>query len=115
MQGGVQNMKRVICAIGGTFFICILLFFPSILQAQTTVLVGNNTVTSTTWTLSGSPYILQGGGRLFISGTLTIEPGVVVKVYPTIGLYIQGSLNARGTAEQPIIFTSIMLPARLNT
>jgi hypothetical protein len=86
--------------------VAIFVFLPSTLRAETIVSVSNNTVTSTTWTAAGSPYILQGGGRLFVSGTLTIEPGVVVKTYPTIGLYIEGNLNAQGTSEHPIIFTS---------
>lgn len=69
------------------------------------------------WTKENSPYIIQGDIRLRANYTLTIEPGVEIKFtqYDKIpdtqgatmtALIIQGSLNAVGTEESPIIFTS---------
>ena len=39
--------------------------------------------------------------------TLTIEPGVVLKFPFATGLVVNGTLNANGTASNPIFFTSI--------
>ncbi len=64
---------------------------------------------NTTWTLSGSPYIIPDGTGVTISNgtTLTIDPGVVVKL--GAGSYITGlgKIDALGTADQKIIFTSL--------
>ncbi|MBI2303319.1 MAG: carboxypeptidase regulatory-like domain-containing protein [Chloroflexi bacterium] len=38
--------------------------------------------------------------------TLTVEPGVVVKFGDNLGMQVDGTLIARGTASQPITFTS---------
>ncbi|MEX2593610.1 MAG: hypothetical protein WD426_12625 [Anditalea sp.] len=66
-----------------------------------------------TWT-SGNTYILA--GRIFVNdgATLTIEPGVVVKGEAGTGTNATalvvargGKLMAEGTAENPIIFTSV--------
>jgi len=38
---------------------------------------------------------------------LTIEPGVILKIFPYGGIEVYGKLKAEGTAEKPIIFTSI--------
>jgi hypothetical protein len=61
--------------------------------------------TDTTWTLANSPYIIN---PLYISinATLTIEPGVIIKM-DRGNFVVNGELIARGTKNQPIIFTSI--------
>lgn len=95
-------------------FISVLFFFIShSLFAQTNVSGGiyNNT----TWTLANSPYLITGPIVVFPSKTLTIEPGVLIKVqggfnptsgYPNNYLEIRGNLVAVGTANLPIIFTT---------
>ncbi len=79
------------------------------LFAQTNVSGGiyNNV----TWTLSGSPYIVTGNIVVFPGKTLTIEPGVEVRVqgngYPSsmgISIEIRGMLVAVGTPTAPITF-----------
>ncbi len=68
--------------------------------------------TDTTWTLAGSPYVLQpitGYNSLTVAAnvTLTIEPGVIVQAGSvSTGLIIEGHLEAVGTETQPIVFTS---------
>ena len=80
--------------------------------------VGGLICTDTTWTLAGSPYVVTGSSGIVIgcNATLTIEPGVIVKFSPTLAIVVgsnafgNGCLVARGTAESPIIFTSIKDP-----
>jgi len=80
--------------------------------------VGGPIVTDTTWTLAGSPYnvvvsIIVGG-----NATLTIQPGVVVRFNPGLGITVGsqawgiGGLKAIGTASQKIRFTSNTNPGQ---
>lgn len=61
---------------------------------------------NTTWALSGSPFILLGSVVIAADVTLTIEPGVQVRGTAGSSLVVKGALNAVGTLEQRIIFTS---------
>jgi len=79
------------------------------LSAQTNVQGG--IYSNTTWTLANSPYVMTGSIVVFPGKTLTIQPGVVVKVQnPGPGnmyyLEVRGNLVAQGTKTQPIVFES---------
>lgn len=53
-----------------------------------------------------SPYLVNNTLQVFQPGSaLTIEPGVVIKFYNDAGLRINSSVDARGTADNPIVFT----------
>ncbi len=70
------------------------------------------TITADThWTLSNSPYMLTCYVQVSTGVTLTIDPGVVVEGSGNVGLYVQGTLLAQGTTNQPITFTSAASPA----
>lgn len=54
------------------------------------------------------PYIIQGVTYTTPTGkTLTIDPGTIIKLQGSGSLSISGTLNAQGTSEKNIIFTSI--------
>ncbi len=69
--------------------------------------------TDTTWTLSESPYRVVGNIRVSEEATLTIEPGVTVRFQRNVNaaegsfLLVEGTLNAQGTVDDPIIFTAV--------
>jgi hypothetical protein len=79
---------------------------------QDDIVVTENITADETWT-SGNIYILAGRISVESGATLTIEPGVIVKGEAGTGanatalVVARGAtLNANGTAEEPIIFTS---------
>ncbi len=61
---------------------------------------------SETWT-NNTVHILDCNLVVPTGLTLTINPGTIIKTKPNYGITVQGTLNATGTAQQPITFTSI--------
>ena len=57
------------------------------------------------WTLADSPYCLSGDVEIAANTSLTIEAGVKVVAYGPYGITVNGSLQANGTAYEPIVFT----------
>jgi len=85
----------------------------SVTEEETTVRVVDNITGDETWE-AGKTYVL--GGRIAVEAgaTLTIEGGTVVKGEAGTGANAtallvarDGTLNANGTADAPIIFTSV--------
>ncbi len=59
-----------------------------------------------TW-YAGGTYVVQGGITVAQGGTLTIEPGVVIKFANQVGITVNGTLDARGADDSKIVFTSV--------
>ena len=55
---------------------------------------------------SGAPYILEADVYVDAGGRLEIGPGVVVKIPGGRGVYVAGTLDAQGTVDSHITFTS---------
>lgn len=91
-------------------FLFISMLLINCFLAQTTVSGG--IYQNTTWTVANSPYLMTGSMVVFPGVTLTIEPGVEVKVTPDYSfntgnlryLEVRGSLIAIGTDTAPITF-----------
>ena len=59
-----------------------------------------------TWNCTSTVYIVKSSISVGQGYTLTIEPGVIVKLEENVSLDVQGTLSAEGTAAEPIYFTS---------
>jgi uncharacterized repeat protein (TIGR01451 family) len=69
--------------------------------------VGGTIPGGTIWTPDGNPYVVTSSIYIPPGVTLTVLPGVVVKLKdPDYQIYVDGALSAVGTSGQPIIFTS---------
>ena len=90
-----------------------LLLIPHAALASTTITGGN--IINQTWTLAGSPYIVQGDVTIPEGSTLTIEAGVAVQLpggdlqasgisTTKVELVVRGVLNVQGTAAAPVTF-----------
>jgi uncharacterized repeat protein (TIGR02059 family) len=60
---------------------------------------------SATWN-APFPYIITGDSHVTSGTTLTVNPGVIVKIKPGVRFLVDGTLNAQGTADEKIYFTS---------
>jgi hypothetical protein len=61
--------------------------------------------TNTTWTAAASPYVVTGNILVDTLTTLTIQPGVAVRLDPAKAIMVKGTLNAVGTAADSIVIT----------
>ncbi|MGB5895946.1 MAG: right-handed parallel beta-helix repeat-containing protein [Ignavibacteriaceae bacterium] len=84
------------------FILFSLMTLTIISNAQTIIQPGD---VSGTWTLSGSPYEIQGEITIPNDSTLTIEPGVLVEFQGYYKFNVQGRLLAVGTSADTITFT----------
>lgn len=66
-----------------------------------------NISSETTWTKAESPYVISGSVTVAGGVLLNLEPGVVVKFSEGASFHNYGKVNALGTAENKIYFTSI--------
>ncbi len=83
-----------------------LLFFVGVNFATAATAVSTNITSDTTWNAAGSPYILTEHISIASGVTLTIDPGVVVKMTDTRLITVNGNLAVNGTEVDPVYFTS---------
>ena len=102
-MGAVKRKK----GWGGTLALVIFAYCYLMANTQAATLVSGSISTSTTWTLALSPYQVTADVTIDNGATLSIEAGTVIYFDGGKSLAVtSGALSARGTAGQPIIFTS---------
>jgi hypothetical protein len=88
-----------------SIFVILLFTFCSFFTVAQTNVAGG-IFQNTTWSLSGSPYIVNSSIVVFPGKTLTIEPGVEIQInnQNNSNIYIEtrGTINCIGTDAQPI-------------
>lgn len=93
-----------------SLFLVLLFYSTFIHQAFALTFLEDAEISSdTTWTKAEGPYVIS--GDLFVLGgaTLTIEPGVSVKLFERsyIDVTYGGLLKTVGTKEEPVVFSSV--------
>ena len=71
------------------------------------ILVYSDGIYTGTWKNHGVPYVIGGDGTVDDGDTLTLEAGVTLKFMPETELRVNGALDAQGTEESHIRFTSL--------
>ena len=61
------------------------------------------------WQKAKSPYLIEGKINVSSGSTLFIEPGVIIKLYPSANAFFDfyGKIEAVGTTSEKIVFTSL--------
>jgi len=80
-----------------------LAFLDSTMKSNPTTINAGNV--SDTWTIAGSPYLINGDISIPNDSTLTIDPGVLVEFQGHYKLNVQGRLLAIGSKTDSIVFT----------
>jgi parallel beta-helix repeat protein len=93
----------LIVSISCTF---VLVNVPSLLVAHASTTFNSTIITTdTTWTKANSPYTITGPVAVASGAALAIEPGVTVNL-GTYYLQVNGTLRARGSSTDRILFSS---------
>jgi len=82
-----------------------VLLGPGVVQAET--FHENETIsTNTVWAAGDSPHIVSGSVQVNEDVTLTIEPGCDIRLNSGAHMAVHGTVNALGTGESRVTFTS---------
>ncbi len=69
------------------------------------IIVDSNITVDTTW-VTGNVYVIENDVSILTGISLFIEPGVIIKLKDDASLLVDGNLQAIGTANEQIFFTS---------
>lgn len=104
-----MQAKKLIKSAGRALLLAVVAFLGMTQGTQAATGVSGVIIANTTWSLAQSPYQVTADISVESGATLTVEAGVVITFDAAKNLTItNGALSARGTAGQPIIFTSTL-------
>lgn len=104
-----MQIKKLIKSSGRALLLTVVAYIGTTQIVHAATAVSGMISTDTTWSLALSPYQVTFDVSVITGATLTVEAGVVIAFNPGMNLTVtDGALSARGTAGQPIIFTSIL-------
>lgn len=100
--------KRALVYLGILVFALALLLILNTGNASAAgpTYVWQDITTDTTWDEANSPYIVNQSIAIDPGVTLTIDPNVTVMFDNGVWLTVSGALDAQGTADEPVTFTS---------
>ena len=99
----------LIKSAGRALLLAIIGYFGVEQGTQAATVVSGVIVSNTTWSLAQSPYQVTADVSVENGATLAIEAGVVISIDTGKNITVtNGELNAHGTVNQPIIFTSTL-------
>ena len=111
-----SRASRRLEALRVALIVSLMTHFATLSHAETGV--SGNVFSDTIWTVNNSPYRVKGNLLIGLDATLTIEPGVEVRVESGYGIVVgsmtfgRGDLVARGTADLPVRFTAVTADGR---
>lgn len=104
-----MQFNKLITNTARTLLLAIVAYFGAATGTHAATAVSGAISANTTWTLAQSPYQVTADVSVENGATLSIEAGVVVNFDLAKNLTVtSGALSARGTAGQPIVFTSTL-------
>lgn len=90
-------MKKILPSL-----VAVLLYVNSFAST----IISSNILSNTTWSFSGSPYMVTINLTVMYGATLTVDPGVVVMFNNNCEMDLRGQLIAIGDVSDSITFTS---------
>ncbi|WP_143226032.1 hypothetical protein [Acidovorax sp. 56] len=100
-----QRRLSVVRSTAATFVGLVLGVCTS--QSAWALTVSGSIATNTRWTAAQSPVTVQGNVTLDQDATLTVDPGVQIRMEPSSSFTVmRGAVRAVGTQDQPIVITS---------
>ncbi len=83
----------------------LFLFFIFSFPVFATTIINEDITSNTTWDIGGSPYVIENSINVSEGITLTVDPGVIIKLNDA-SINIFGDLIANGELGNEIYFTS---------
>ena len=103
------HIKKIIKNSGNALLLTVITLMGMTQVTQAATSVSGVISADTTWSLANSPYQVTADVSVTNGATLTIQAGVTVSFDTGNSLTLaSGAISARGTAGQPIIFTSTL-------
>ncbi|MDD2871730.1 MAG: hypothetical protein PHS49_07120, partial [Candidatus Gracilibacteria bacterium] len=95
-----MSLKKIIL-----YIISFIIFIIGMNNTFAYTTVSGNITGNITWT-TGTTYYVSSSVTIPVGSTLTIEPGVVIKMNSATFFYVRGVLNVNGTIGNKAVFTS---------